>query len=206
MDLYQFMGKKDREERVKERESYVEKHQKQKIKYKLIALGVFGGIIAVLAITSYNFYELSSTVTPKGVPVGAGPLGGIHIHAGLLTMIYGQMFDYSSPAYQLKSPYIHFEKDNGETVHMHATNVTLGFLFDSIHIGLNDQCFVFPDKRQFCSNEKYTLKFYINHQKVPSIRDYVFKNGDRILISYGNENQTQINDQLARVDSYKLIT
>ena len=117
------MGKKDREERVKERESYVEKHQKQKMKYKLIALGVFGGIIAVLAISSYNFYELSTAVTPKGVPPGAGPLGGIHIHAGLLTMIYGQQFDYSSPAYQLKSPYIHFEKDNGEIERIIAGDV-----------------------------------------------------------------------------------
>src|SRR5713226_4799630 len=197
------MGKKDREERVQERESFYEKRQKQQFKYKAVGLGILAGIIAVLAISSYNFYELSSQTTPKGVPPGAGPLGGIHIHAGLLTMIYGQQFDYSSLAYQLKSPYIHFEKDNGETVHMHAANVTLGFLFDSIHIGLTDKCFVFPDKRQFCSNDKYTLKFYVNHHEVPSIRDYVFKQGDRMLISYGNENETQINDQLARVDSFQ---
>src|SRR5438445_3253499 len=196
------MGKKDREERVKERESYVEKHQKQKIKYKLIALGVFGGIVAVLAISSYNFYELSSQTTPKGVPPGAGPLGGIHIHAGLLTMIYGQQFDYSSLAYQLKSPYIHFEKDNGETVHMHAANVTLGFLFDSLRIGLTDKCFTFPDKREFCTNDKWSLKFFINHHEVPDIRNYVFKANDRMLISYGNENETQINDKLARVDAF----
>jgi len=200
------MGKKYREEREKERESYVEKHQKQKVKYKLIALGVLGGIVAVLAISSYNFYELSTTVTPTGVPPGSGPLGGIHIHAGLLTMIYGQTFDYSSPAYQLKSPYIHVEKGNGETLHMHATNVTLGFFFDSIKIGLTDKCFIFPDKRQFCTDDKYQLKFYINHKQVPNIRDYVFKANDRILISYGNENETQINDQLARVDSFNLIT
>ena len=200
------MGKKDREERVKERESYVEKHQKQKLKYKLIALGIFGGIIAVLAISSYNFYELSTAVTPKGVPVGAGPLGGIHIHAGLLTMIYSQMFDYSTPAYQIKSPYISFQKDNGETVHILAANVTMGYLFDSLHIGLTDKCFIFPDKRQFCSDDKYTLKFYVNHKQVPSIHNYVPKDNDRILISYGNEDQAQINDQLARVDSFKLIT
>ncbi len=199
------MGKKYREERVKERESYVEKHQKQKMKYKLIALGIFGGIIAVLAISSYNFYELSIAVTPKGVPPGAGPLAGVHIHAGLLTMIYSQMFVYSSPAYQLRSPYIDFEKDNGQIVHMHAANVTMGFLFNSVHIGLTDKCFIFPDKREFCSDDKYTLKFYVNHKQVPSINDYVFKNQDKILISYGNENEAQINDQLARLDSFNLV-
>lgn len=200
------MGKKYREERDQERESFYQKRQKTQFKNKAIAIGILAGIVAVLGISSYNFYELSSHVTPKGEPPGSGPLGGIHIHAGLLTMIYGQQFDYSSTAYQIKSPYISFQKGNGETVHMMATNVTMGFLFDSLHIGLDDKCFTFPDKRSFCTNDKYTLKFYVNHHQIPSIRDYVFKNNDRLLISYGNENETQINSQLVRVDGFQLIT
>jgi hypothetical protein len=200
------MGKKDREERVQERESFYQKRQKTQFKNKAIAIGILAGIVAVLGISSYNFYELSSTVTPKGEPPGSGPLGGIHIHAGLLTMIYGQQFDYSSTAYQIKSPYISFQKGNGETVHMMAANVTMGFLFDSLHIGLDDKCFTFPDKRAFCTNDKYALKFYVNHHQIPSLRNYVFKDHDRILVSYGNENETQINSQLARVDGFPLIT
>lgn len=200
------MGKKDKEERTQERESFYAQRQKTQFRNKAIAIGVLAGIIAVLAISSYNFYELSSKVTPKGEPPGSGPLGAIHIHAGLLTMIYGQQFDYTSNAYQLKSPYIHFEKENGETVHMHASNVTMGFLFDTLRIGLDDKCFTFPDKRQFCTNDKYTLKFFVNHKEVPNLSNFVFKDQDRILISYGNENETQISSQLARVDGFKLIS
>jgi hypothetical protein len=200
------MGKKDREERVQERETFYQKRQKAQFKNKAIAIGILAGIVAVLGISSYNFYELSSTVTPKGMPPGSGPLGGIHIHAGLLVMIYGQQFDFTSTAYQLKSPYIHFEKGNGETVHMHATNVTMGFLFGTLKIGLDDKCYTFPDARKFCTNDKYTLKFYVNHHQVPDLANYVFKDQDRMLISYGNENETQINSQLARVDGLNLIT
>jgi len=200
------MGKKDREERVQERESFYQKRQKAQFKNKAIAIGILAGIVAVLGISSYNFYELSSHVLPKGQPPGSGPLGGIHIHAGLLTMIYGQQFDFTSTAYQLKSPYIHFEKGNGETVHMHATNVTMGFLFDTLKIGLDDKCFTFPDRRAFCTNDKYALKFFVNHHQVPDLKNYVFKDNDRMLISYGNENDTQINDQLTRVAGFKLIT
>ncbi len=200
------MGKKKQEEREQERESFYEKRQKQQFKYKAIGIGILAGIAAVLGISSYNFYELSTHVTPAGMPVGAGPLGGIHIHAGLLTLIYGQQFDYSSPAYQVKSRYVDFEKDNGETIHTHAANVTMGFLFDSLHIGLTDKCFTFPDKRSFCTNDKYGLKFFINHHQVQDIRNYVSNDGDRILISYGNENATQITSQLARLDSFNLIT
>jgi len=38
------------------------------------------------------------------------------------------------------------------------------------------------------------------------LKKYVFKDQDRILISYGNENETQINAQLARLDGFQLIT
>ena len=198
------MGKKDREEREQERETFYDKRQKEQFKYKAIGLGVLAGIVAVLAISSYNFYELSSTVTPAGMPPGAGPLGKANIHAGLLTMIFGQQFDYSSPAYQVKSRYIDFEKSDGETVHMHAANVTMGFLFNSLHIGLTDKCFTFPDKRNFCTDDKYSLKFFINHHQVQDITNYVPKENDRILISYGNENSTQITDQLSKLDSFSL--
>jgi hypothetical protein len=200
------MGKKDREERVQERETFYQKRQKAQFKNKAIAIGILAGIVAVLGISSYNFYELQSHVTPQGKPIGSGPLGGIHIHAGLLTMIYGQQFDFTSTAYQIKSPYIHFEKGNGETVHMHATNVTMGFLFDTLKIGLDDKCFTFPDKRAFCTNSNYTLKFFVNHHQVPDMKNYVFNDKDRLLISYGNENETQINSQLARVDGFNLIS
>jgi hypothetical protein len=200
------MGKKDRVDRVQERETFYQKRQRTQLKNKAIAIGILAGIVAVLGISSYNFYELSKTTTAQGVPPGSGPLGGIHIHAGMLTLIYGQEFDYTSTAYQLKSPYIHFEKGNGETVHMHAANVTLGYLFQTLKIGFDDKCFTFPDKRAFCTNANYTLKFYVNHHQVPDLANYVFKDQDRILISYGNENETQINAQLARVDGLKLIT
>jgi hypothetical protein len=199
------MGKKEREEREQERESFYEKRQKQQFKYKAIGIGVLAGVVAVLAISSYNFYELSTQVVPQGVPPGAGPLGNVNIQAGILTMIYGQQFDYSSTAYQVKNAYIDFEKENGETIHMHAANVTLGFLFNSLNIGLTDNCFTFPDKRAFCTNDKYSLKFFINHHQVQDISNYVIKQNDRVLISYGNENSTQIDTQLAKLDSFTLI-
>ena len=96
---------------------------------------------------------------------------------------------------------IHFENHDGDTVHRHASGVVLGYLFQTLKIGFNDSCYIFPDKREFCTNDQYSLKFYLNHQKVPSLLDYVLQDNDRILISYGNENSTQIDEQLARVDS-----
>ena len=193
------MGKKSREEREQKRESYAEKRIKEKRKFTLIAAGVIAGVAIVIGIAGYTFYQ--STFTAPNAPPGAGKLGDEHEHAAMEVIIFGDQFDFSSPAYQVKNPYIHFENHDGITVHRHASGVPLGFLFNTLKIGITDDCFTFPDKREFCTNNDYSLKFYINHQKVPSILDYVLDDGDRILISYGNENSTQIDEQLAKVDS-----
>jgi len=200
------MGKKSKEERAQKRENYSEKIIREKRRFKLIAAGVIAGVVIVLGFTGYIFYQniYQGNLNAPGAPPGAGKLGDEHEHAGMNVMIFGDKFDFSSPAYQVKNRYIHFENHNGDTVHRHASGVTMGFLFKTLNIGFTDSCYIFPDKRQFCTNDQYSLKFYLNHQKVPSLLDYVLQNDDRILISYGNENSTQIEEQLARVDSVLL--
>ena len=42
-----------------------------------------------------------------------------------------------------KSSWIHFEGADGNTVHRHASGVTMGYLFDSLGITVDDECFIF---------------------------------------------------------------
>ena len=78
-----------------------------------------------------------------------------------------------------------FEESDGTTIHRHASEVTLGYLFNSLNIGIDSECYSFPDGRQFCTNEDYSLKYYLNHQLVDDINDYVIQDDDRILITFG---------------------
>ena len=50
----------------------------------------------------------------------------------------------------------------GAPIHRHASGVTLEFLFNSVGIRLDENCFVFPDDRQFCTNEEFTLRYYVD--------------------------------------------
>ena len=68
-------------------------------------------------------------------------------------------------------------------------------------IAVDDKCFGFPDGRQFCNNDDYSLKFYINQQKVEDIRKYIVQDDDRILITYGNEDQLAIDKQLSELNA-----
>ena len=193
------MGRRAREERREEREDKVAKQAKVKRKNNLKAAGILALIAIIVGYAGYEFINLDSSA--PGAPPGAGKLGDEHEHASLLVRIFGDKFDFDSPAYQIKSSWIHFEDSDGTTIHRHSSGVTLDYLFANIGIGIDNECYKFPDGRQFCTNEDYSLKYFINHEPVKDINDYVLEEGDRILITYGSETPEQIEEQLMELDS-----
>ncbi|BDQ30932.1 MAG: protein-disulfide isomerase [Nitrosopumilus sp.] len=197
------MGRKERRERELKRDNYATRHSAEKRKQTLIAIGVLAVIAVIVGYAVWIFINMSDNV--PGGPENAGALGSEHSHAGLLVSIFGDEFDFSAPAYQIKSSWIHFEGRDGSTVHKHATGVTLGYLFDTLSLGLDDQCFVFQDGRSFCTNEDYKLVFYINGEQVPDIRDYEIQEDDKILIAYGAETPEEIDALLLKLESRELI-
>ena len=198
------MGKKTRKVREEKRETFAAKRTKQKRKNVLIAGAVFGVIAVIVGIAGYTFATSQANI--PGAPPGAGVLGDEHEHASVLVRIFGDKFDFSLPAYQIKSSWIHFEAQDGTTVHRHASGVTMGYLFETLGITVNEECYIFPDGRQFCNNDEYSLKYYVNHERVSDINDYVFEDLDRILISYGNETPEEIEEQLAELDAQAILS
>jgi hypothetical protein len=197
------MGRKERRDREVKRENYATKHSAQKRKETLIAVGVFAVIAIIVGYAGYLF--LNMTETAPGGPENAGVLGSEHSHAAILVKIFGDSFDFSAPAYQIKSSWIHFEGRDGGTIHKHATGVTTGYLFETLALGLDDQCFVFQDGRSFCTNDDYSLNFFINDKEVSDIREYEIVEDDRILITYGAETPEEIESQLLELNNQEII-
>ena len=197
------MGRKERREREVKRENYATKHSAEKRKQTLIAVGVLAIIAVIVGYAAWMFVNM--TETAPGGPENAGALGSEHSHAGILVKIFGDSFDFSAPAYQIKSSWIHFEGRDGTTVHKHATGVTMGYLFETLALGLDDQCFQFQDGRNFCTNDDYELRFFINNQEVDDIRDYEIVEDDKILITYGAETPEEIESQLLQLENQELI-
>ncbi len=197
------MGKKSRKEREEKREGFAVKRSREKRKNVLIAAGVFGLIAVIVGYSVYTF--ISQPVSAPGTPPGAGALFDEHEHASILVRIFGDKFDFSGVSFQIKNSWIHFEGGDGNTVHRHSSGVTSGYLFETLGIGLTAECFIFPDGREFCNNEDYSLKFFINHQPVSNISNYVLNEGDKILISYGDETLEQLDEQLEELDSQIIL-
>ncbi|MFB5617358.1 MAG: protein-disulfide isomerase [Nitrosopumilus sp.] len=197
------MGRKERREREQKRESYASQRSSEKRRNNLIAVGVFAVIAVIVGYAAYIF--ATDLPSAPGGPENAGALGSEHSHAGILVKIFGDTFDFSAPAYQIKSSWIHFEGNDGTTIHKHATGVTLGYLFESLGLGLDDQCYEFQDGRSFCTNEDYSLKFFINGEQVNDIRDYEINEDDKILVSYGAETQEEIEKELLELEAMMLV-
>jgi len=136
---------------------------------------------------------------PKTASYSTFVFGSAHEHASISIKIFGDEFNFTKPEFQLQSPFIHLENSNGYVVHRHSKDVTIGYLFETLNLGLSNDCFVFHGGKKFCSNVDYTLKFYINEKKVDGLRDYLIFESDLILISYGSENLEEITEQLAEL-------
>ena len=197
------MGRKERREREQKRENYAASYKAEKTKHTLIAIAVFAVIAVIVGYSVFVF--LNMTVTAPGGPENAGAMGSDHSHAAIIVNIFGDEFDFSAPAYQIKSSWIHFEGRDGSTIHKHATGVTLQFLFDSLLLGLDDQCFVFQDGRSFCTNDDYDLKLFINGEQESDIRDYEVMESDSILVLYGSQTSEEIRSILLKLEGQELV-
>ena len=125
-----------------------------------------------------------------------------HQRATLLVEIFGDKFDFSRSEYQLQSPQINFELAEENLIQRYSDDATLGFFFETLGMKLDAECFVFPDKREFCNNEEYSLKFYINDEKKNDISQYLIIEKDRILISYGPESdEDDVAEQIKELKS-----
>lgn len=127
-----------------------------------------------------------------------GPLRSTHIHADVKVYINGNAIGFSQKKYQLASRFIHFEEGIGDVVHVHATGMTIGHLLKSLKGGMNNNCIVL-DGNNYCSDNSGKLRFYVNRQPNSEFDNYVFRDLDRILISYGNGNDAETQKQLDSV-------
>ena len=125
--------------------------------------------------------------------------------AAILVKIFGDEFTFYSPNYQMKAPQIHFADGNWNSFHRYHEDGTMQLLFNSMDVLISDQCYVFPDGKSFCTNEDYSLKYFINDKLVSDIRNYIIQDNDRILIVFGGETDKQISEwYLSELNSIKI--
>ncbi len=156
--------------------------------------------LVVIFLLSISIVSACSQKTHK-----IGQLGSQHIHLDIKVYVDGAFVDFSQPQYQLRAKFVHFEDGRGDVVHVHATGVTVADILDTLKIKFDQKCLTLNNGVKYCSDNVKTLNFFVNDLKNEDYGNYVVKNLDRILISYGSENQDQIKKQLDSVTSNSAI-
>ena len=111
-------------------------------------------------------------------------------------MINNSAIDFSEHRYRLKSPLIHVKNKDGQTIHRHASNIPVIDFFNTIRMNINGACFFQDNGSKYCTNDKGDLRFFLNDAEVNSINEHIIRNGDEILILYGNESIDSIRERL----------
>jgi len=156
--------------------------------------------------------QLECTMVP-GAKIGI--LGSQHIHADWKIYIDGKALDFYDKSHMERmrnnmpvSSFIHVDSDSpapektGDILHMHASGVPLWIFFESVGMKFDKECFALDDGRSYCNNATNRLRFYVNGKENSEYENYVFKGNDRILISYGNENEEEIRQQLSSITDF----
>lgn len=164
-------------------------------KGQLIAIGVIAAIAILAGFGIYNYTQHPPRTA------GFGVVGSAHEHAAFKLFINNEEpVNFGQSQYNVMSSYIHFEDNNGAIIHRHATGVDLGFLFESIKMKFDDHCITLLNGTSYCNEGDKTLKFFVNGVRNDVYGKYVLKDQDKILLTYGNETQEQIEGQLRTLD------
>lgn len=134
-------------------------------------------------------------------------LGSAHNHANITVFINGRQYDFAKPEYYMKSPLLHVDnnqniKDAGSVIHMHAKDVPMWWFFESLGMKLTKDSLTLAGGEVLKNESGNTLKYYLNGKKVDELGNYVFQPLDKLLISYGPENDPDIQKQIDSVPNF----
>ena len=105
--------------------------------------------------------------------------------------------------YHNRSNDVFIQADNPNIVHIKKAGVTWGDFFKTLPFKLTKDCLTTGTKETFCTNKRGTLRFYLNGIKQDNALDQKIQKGDQLLVTYGNDNEAKIQNQIKRASGVK---
>lgn len=160
-------------------------------------LGLVGTLVAglVLGVAGFGLVRLAA------LP----PAEAVHYHANWALWIDGQRVDLTAdrymedvsacsadPSNMTAHARVHMHENNQDVVHVHAPGATWGHLLQNLGWGIGANWIYTDDGKLYRDGEGGRLTFVLNGIVVPPAFDRVIQDGDRMLISFGNETPEEL--------------
>lgn len=97
--------------------------------------------------------------------------------------------------------YIHLHNGIADTIHVHKEGMRYHDFFESLNMNLDDGYFEDDEENVFEDSEGKEFKYFVNNEEVGSITEMEIREGDRVLITFGDVNRSAdtINSELVMV-------
>ncbi len=162
----------------------------------VLAVLACGILIGFLAIGLVRSIAMQSTHT--------------HYHADFAVFIRGQRQEFKGPQYYQEvsacdahdSPLgrVHLHDENNHVVHVHADVVTWADLFTNLGWSLSNSM-LYDGETTYADGQGGNLHFVLNGKATRSIANEIIGDQDRLLISYGAEDDGALMSQFGQVES-----
>jgi hypothetical protein len=163
-------------------------------------------IIALLAGGYFYLYDKTPKSQLASPTVTTSPTASpkeVDITASFGIFTNGTFRIFTPARYHNQSEDIYIEASNPYIIHVKKENLTWADFFKTLPMKLEKDCILTGTKETFCTNSEKSLKFYINGNSDPTALNRSINQGDQLLVSYGNENESQIQAQLQKTVSIK---
>jgi hypothetical protein len=178
--------KKHKTDNKNREDSYFAAGRRKRKRYMKIIIPAIIGVVAVAIISAIAF-----SLQPSSNE-NYGPVGSAHEHAAFLVVLDRVPINFSQSQYQVKSNLIHVENGDGTTIHRHATGVPFIEFLKSVDMDIQNGCFIADDGREYCDTADKKLRYFVNGNQTDSIANYVPNENDRILVVYGDEDESEL--------------
>lgn len=145
-----------------------------------IALGVV--LLVSAGIVGYVVFVAGGEgAGSSGASGDIGPAGSAHYHGTINVTITGDTFDFSRAEWKhpRENPRFHFEGQDDDRWHAHATGVTLRYGLETLGIEVTENSVAY-DGTEYVDGEGYEVVVQVDGDDVDP--DYVLREGDHIRI------------------------
>lgn len=142
-------------------------------------------------ISENNVRQTSSPTASPNIPVD--------IQASFAIFTNGTFRIFSDERYQNLSEDVYLQNPNPNIVNVKKENITWNDFFKTLPMKLSKDCLVTGTKQTFCTGSAGSLKFYINGTEDSDTLDKIIHSNDKLLVSFGNESEEQIQNQLQQI-------
>jgi len=127
-----------------------------------------------------------------------------HDHADFAVHVRGQRIDFNQPEFlstedEVRSENVHIHAPRTNVVHIHREQTTWDEFFTSLGMAVDDSCLTIRGGQKLCNAGNETLKFFVNGVRIDSLQFQDLSDLDRVLISFGAEDDATIRKQLGSV-------